>query len=117
MVWAIESFNKPRMGVAPMAIIDPETRRPLAADAEPAAQEQPQSRPEPALSPAHQPAAESDLPPDPCDDEPLPLPRNVPDEENETFQVVGATLRGLFRAGLLELPRSGPPPAAPPRGR
>ena len=49
MVWAIETFERLRRGVAPATIIDPETGRPLqdpAPAASPTAQEQPPLQPE-----------------------------------------------------------------------
>jgi hypothetical protein len=115
MTWALETFRGVRAGTLDGPIIDPETKKPMAGahagngapEEPPQSQSKPQPPPEPASAPVQPPAAEPDTPPDPLDDEPLPMPDNVPYEETETFQVVGATLRGLLRAGILKLPGTG----------
>jgi hypothetical protein len=96
LMWAYETFNSLRMGVALEMIIDPETRRPL----RPAAAAPAQAEPPPAAAP--------EPPPAPAEADPVPLPDDVAGEKKELLLLMGATLRDLFRAGLLK------PPAAPP---
>jgi hypothetical protein len=109
LVWAVDTFNRLRMGVAPETIIDPETRQPLRAGA--TAQEQPQPAQAQASAPAPPPAAEPDPPTAPPQDGSIPLPDGVADEDKEMLLLVGATLRSMARQGLLKPPGGGPPPA------
>jgi hypothetical protein len=102
-VWAQETLRNLRAGVSPATIIDPDTRRPLQEAAAPAAQEQPQ--PQPTSAP---PAADSDPPSALPPEDPIPLPNNVSGADEEMLLLMGATLRSLFRQGLLKPPGGGP---------
>jgi hypothetical protein len=111
VVWATDTLRALRAGVSPATIIDPETHRPLQAEATAAAPEpsRPQAQPQPAPAPAPAPpAADSGPPQDLPPEDPIPLPDNVSGEDREMLLLMGATLRSLFRQGLLKPPAAGP---------
>jgi hypothetical protein len=110
LTWAVDTFRSLRAGVAPATIIDPETRRPLqaAAPTAAAAQEQSQPSPQPVSAPSP-PAADSGPPPALPPEDPIPLPDNIAGEDKDMLLLMGATLRSLFRQGLLKPPGAPPP--------
>jgi hypothetical protein len=99
LVWATNTFNDLRRGLAPATIIDPETGRPLqavaAGEAAAAAQEPPQTQTPPQT-------ASPPPPPGSADDAPIPLPEDASDEDKEMLLLVSATLRSILQAGRQE---------------
>jgi hypothetical protein len=109
LVWATNTFNDLRRGLAPATILDPETGRPLQAAAPASAQECPQPQPPPAPPPAAAP--NPDPPPASPYETPIPLPEDASDEDKEMLLLVSATLRSILQAGVQQ-----PNPSAPGNG-
>jgi hypothetical protein len=107
LTWSIQTFNQVRWGLAPGTIIDPETKQPLRSEAPaPASSPPPVEAAAAAAPPASEAPSDSDQPlgePAAVDD-PIPLPDGVTGEDREMLILFGATLRSLFRAGVLKPP-------------
>jgi hypothetical protein len=118
LTWSIQTFNQVRWGLAPDTIIDPATKQPLRPEREPKAAT-PASAPPPRSSSPPPPAgaaeaappapeALGDQPQPPGEpagrEDPIPLPDGAAGEDAEALLIMGATLRSLFRQGLLKPP-------------
>jgi hypothetical protein len=117
-VWAFENFKLGRMGLPPATLIDPATGRPLPeAEADAAASGGSGATTTPGPAPARAPEPAQGRDPEPQKawpfDEPIltppPIPEGISPEDYEMMMVVGATLRGMAKQGLLKHPGSAPP--------
>jgi hypothetical protein len=110
---AFDSFKWVRAGMPASALTDPLTGKPLQ-EAAPAKTPEPPpasaggGAAAPAAPPASDPAAGG--PGKPAgDNSPIPVPGHLGAEHQEAFLVVGAMLREMIRAGLVNPPTTAPP--------